>query len=228
MGYLAAVKPVLKNQIKCPTGELLTPIFGAAGPHAALALDPGVSKLFPQRVNRLERKVTPVDLDNDASLGVVDGELAVFHIIPQGRHAAHPHALFLGGGDLVADPFAGDFPLELGEGQEDIQGQPSHAGGGVELLGDRHEGDATAVKDVDKLGKIGERARQPVNLIDDDHVDLAFLDIGDQPFQGWPLHRWKRGADKHGGPSARPSRAPDSWNVRSDDGSGSSRAAHRP
>jgi hypothetical protein len=28
MCYLAAVKPVLKNQIKCPTGERLTPIFG--------------------------------------------------------------------------------------------------------------------------------------------------------------------------------------------------------
>ena len=28
---------------------------------------------------------------------------------------------FLGGGDLVADAFAGDFPLELGEGKKDIQ-----------------------------------------------------------------------------------------------------------
>jgi hypothetical protein len=35
--------------------------------------------------------------------GVVDDELAVFHIKTQWRHAAHPHALFLGGGDLVAD-----------------------------------------------------------------------------------------------------------------------------
>jgi hypothetical protein len=33
-GYLAAVKPVLKDQIKRPTGELLTPIFGAAGNRA--------------------------------------------------------------------------------------------------------------------------------------------------------------------------------------------------
>src|SRR3979409_2074791 len=47
------------------------------------------------------------------------------------------------------------------------------------------ERDAAAVKDIDELGKIGERARQPVNLINDDHVDLAGLDIGDQPFQGW-------------------------------------------
>src|ERR1700730_2016260 len=77
---------------------------------------------------------------------------------PRG-HAAHPYALFLGRGDLVADAFAGDFPLELDEGQKNIQRQPPHAGGGVELLGDRHEGDAATVKAVDELGKIGERAR---------------------------------------------------------------------
>ena len=55
--YIAAVKPVLNNKIKCPTGELLAPIRGAVGPHSALALDPGVSKFFPKRVNRLEREI---------------------------------------------------------------------------------------------------------------------------------------------------------------------------
>ncbi len=60
MGYLAAVKTVLKDQVKRSAGELLTPIFGAVGPHAALALDPGVSQLFPQRVNRLEREIAAV------------------------------------------------------------------------------------------------------------------------------------------------------------------------
>jgi DNA invertase Pin-like site-specific DNA recombinase len=45
VGYLAAVKPVLKNQIKCPTGELLTipippPAKTLAGrPELAAALD---------------------------------------------------------------------------------------------------------------------------------------------------------------------------------------------
>jgi hypothetical protein len=62
MCYLAAVKPVLKDQIKCPTGELLAPIRGTVGPHAALALDPGVGKLVPQRVNRLERAIAPIDI----------------------------------------------------------------------------------------------------------------------------------------------------------------------
>ena len=47
--YLAAVNTVLKDQIKRPTGERLAPIFGAVGPGSALALDPGVGKLAPQK-----------------------------------------------------------------------------------------------------------------------------------------------------------------------------------
>jgi hypothetical protein len=46
---------------------------------------------------------------------------------------------------------------------------PSHAGGGVELLGDRHERDAAAVKDLDELGKIEERAR---SLLQSRHQQL--------------------------------------------------------
>ena len=57
MCYLAAVNTVLKDQVKRPTGELLTSIGGAVGPRSALALDPGVGKLVPQRVNRLEREI---------------------------------------------------------------------------------------------------------------------------------------------------------------------------
>jgi hypothetical protein len=41
------------------------------------------------------------------------------------------------------------------------------------LLRDRYERDAAAVKDLDELGKIGERSRQPVDLVNDDHIDLA-------------------------------------------------------
>jgi hypothetical protein len=65
VGYLAAVKPVLKDQIKCPTGERLAAIFGAVGPRSALAFDPGVRKLFAKRVNRLQREIAPIDLDNE-------------------------------------------------------------------------------------------------------------------------------------------------------------------
>src|SRR6202045_5229104 len=75
VGHLAAVKTVLKDQIKRPTGERPAPIFGAVGPHAPLALDPGVSKRVPTRMNRLARGIAPMDIDNDAGLGVGDDEL---------------------------------------------------------------------------------------------------------------------------------------------------------
>ncbi len=38
---------------------------------------------------------------------------------------------------------------------------------------DRDEGDAVRVEQLDQLGEVGKRPRQPVDLVDDDHVDLA-------------------------------------------------------
>ena len=35
------------------------------------------------------------------------------------------------------------------------------------------------VEDVDDLGEVGERAGQPVDLVDDDDLDLACLDVGE-------------------------------------------------
>jgi hypothetical protein len=36
---------------------------------------------------------------------------------------------------------------------------------------------------------IGERARQPIDLIDDDHVDSSRLHVDEQLLQRWPIHR---------------------------------------
>src|SRR6202035_5219456 len=70
VGHLAAVKTVLKDQIKRATGERLAPVFGAVGPRSALARYPGVGKRVPKRVNRLERETAPMDIDNDAGLSL--------------------------------------------------------------------------------------------------------------------------------------------------------------
>ena len=109
-------------------------------------------------------------------------------IVAERHVAAHPHALLLRGGDLVADPFAGDLALELGKGQQHIERQPPHRARGIELLGDRDERDALCVEDLDQPGKIGERAGQPVDLVDDDDVDPAGPDVGEQALQRRPLH----------------------------------------
>src|SRR3984893_17828058 len=72
-------------------------------------------------------------------------------------------------------------------GMRQIEGQPPHRAGGIELLGHRHERHTLCVEDLNQPGKIGERAGQPVDLVDDDDVDPAFPDVGEQALQSGPL-----------------------------------------
>ena len=53
----------------------------------------------------------------------------------------------------------------------------------------RDERDVVLVEDLDDPGEVDERAGQPVDLVDDDHVDAAALDIAQQPLQRRPFHR---------------------------------------
>ena len=50
------------------------------------------------------------------------------------------------------------------------------------------EAGARRIEHLDDLGEVGEAAGQPVDLVDDDDVDLAGLDIGEQPLEAGPLH----------------------------------------
>ena len=45
------------------------------------------------------------------------------------------------------------------------------------------------VEDVDDLGKICERPRQSVDLVHNDDLNLAGLDVLQKPLEGRPLHR---------------------------------------
>jgi hypothetical protein len=58
-----------------------------------------------------------------------------------------------------------DIALELGKGQQHIEGQPTHRTRCVELLGHRDKRHALFVEDLDQPGKIGERAGQSVDLV---------------------------------------------------------------
>src|SRR5262249_3205274 len=50
----------------------------------------------------------------------------------------------------------------------------------LNCLCDRYERNAATVEDLYEFGEIGERSRQSVDLVDDDHIDLACLDVGQQ------------------------------------------------
>ena len=112
----------------------------------------------------------------------------LWQVIAKRRAAAHPHALLLGGSDLVADPLSGDLPLKLGKREQYIEGQPAHAGGGVEGLCDTHETDVILLEQFHHAGKIRERAGQPINLVDHHDVDAARGDIGEQLLKPGTLH----------------------------------------
>jgi uncharacterized protein YciI len=60
---------------------------------------------------------------------------------------------------------------------------------GIEGLGHRHERDVVGVEQLDELGKIGKRAGQPVDLVDQHDVDLARANIGQELLQRRALER---------------------------------------
>src|SRR6266508_3020080 len=111
MSNLALVNAVLKHQIECTTGNLLATVLGAVGPNPSFARYPRDCKLLLERTNRLEGKIAAVNVDDGAGLLVIDHQAAILCIVPDRRVAPHPHALLLGGGDLVAHPLADDLAL---------------------------------------------------------------------------------------------------------------------
>ena len=45
------------------------------------------------------------------------------------------------------------------------------------------------IEELDQLGEVGQRPRQPVYLVDDDDVDLAGADVVQQPLEVRPVGR---------------------------------------
>ena len=76
----------------------------------------------------------------------------------------------------------------MGEGEQDVERQAPHAGGGIELLGDRYEGHTVGIEQVDDLGEVPKRSRQAVDLVDHYDIDTAILDIGEQPLERRAVH----------------------------------------
>ncbi len=144
-------------------------------------------------MDRAQLQIAREDAPDGLGLRLIDHEGSGARIrrslVAEGRPAAHPHALLLGSGDLVADAFAGDLSLELGEGEQDVEGQPAHAGGGVEGLGDRDEADLPGVEPLNDASEVRQRTRQPIDFVGQDHIDEPSIDVGQKGPQPWPIHR---------------------------------------
>jgi hypothetical protein len=114
---LTAVEPVLQQMMECTAFERAAPGDVTGDRLMTLGGDPGGGEFAAQVENRAGFGVAAEDVSDRLGLRLDDLELAVADLVAEWRPATHPHALRLRGGDLVADPFAGDLALELGEGQ---------------------------------------------------------------------------------------------------------------
>ena len=113
---LAPVQPVAQQRVQRAPGEWLP----------RLAPDAVEGELLLQQPHRAEREVEAEHAPDGVGLGLVHHQLALARLVAERHRAAHPHALALGGGDLVADALARDLALELREGQQHVQRQPAH------------------------------------------------------------------------------------------------------
>ena len=195
MPDLAQVHPVAQDLVD----EAL--VDGFSLPHPALLRGPGLgghpveAELLDQPGRGAEFDETLEDMPDGLRLLRVGDQPPVLDVVAERRDTAHPQPLALAGRNLVADALAGHLALELGEGEQDVQHQPPHGGGGVELLGDRDEGHPVALEHLDHAREVGERAGEAVDLVDHHGIDLARLDVGEQALQGGTLH----GAARVGG-----------------------------
>ena len=104
----------------------MPPARRSAGSLAALADDAQAVEFGLEQRHRAKFGVALEDHPHRRRLGFVHDQLPFLDVVAQRHVPAHPHALGLRCGDLVANAFAGDLPLELGEGEQHVERQPSH------------------------------------------------------------------------------------------------------
>src|SRR6202521_3881861 len=121
MNDLAPIDAVLEEMVERPAAERAPAEFSAGGQYALLVPNPTLVEVCPQFRDAAQGKVLLEDQADAVRLLLVDHELAVLDLVTERNGAAHPHALAPRGRELVADALAREFPLELGEGGQDVE-----------------------------------------------------------------------------------------------------------
>ena len=120
VGQPAEVNRVRQDLVEVPSADQpaachLAPAVGSNGQPDVLLVQ---NSIEPHDAADLE--IAPKEVAHEGGMLFDDMERPVLDPIAERHHAAHPDALLLRGGDLVPNAFASDFPLELGERQEDV------------------------------------------------------------------------------------------------------------
>ena len=157
---LALVHHLAKVDAVAQHGEQVLLVDRATRAMQAPLRDPGLrglafdGKLTDKLRRRTMLGISAEDAAHQLGFGGIDDQLSLDDVVAEWWHTAHPHAFSLARGNLVADTLAGDLALELREGQQDVECEPPHGGGGIELLCDRDERHPVAIEHVDQFGEI--------------------------------------------------------------------------
>src|ERR1700738_2844684 len=110
---LTDVNRVRQQSVDMSAQEGFAAALDAARRRAALRPEPQAVGLLLDPAHAAEFTIKGEDAAHGLGLRRVDNECALARVVAERRITAHPHPLLLRGGDLVADPLAGDLPLEL-------------------------------------------------------------------------------------------------------------------
>src|SRR5258707_8504867 len=113
---LADIDRVRQQRIERPAREALPAGMAAVFVDALLRADPCFVELLLQPPHRAQLPVAKKDPPHRLGLLGHDNELSVLGRVAERAEPAHPQALLLRSGDLVAHPFADHLALELVEG----------------------------------------------------------------------------------------------------------------
>ena len=177
--YLARVDGIGQQSKERALVERLPAALLALAGYPPLVVPASALKLLRREEKRLQFQVKLEDRPDPRGLLGVDFQAAAAlgHVVAQDRHAADPFAFSARGPHLVLGPLGDDLAFELGEGEQDVQGQSAHGVGGVELLGDRDEAHAVAIEDFHKAREVEQGAAEAVHFVDHDAINAAGLDV---------------------------------------------------
>jgi hypothetical protein len=100
---VAPVDPVLQHQVEGAAGEMLAAGERSAGSFTALAHNTQPVELGLEQRDRPQFRIAPEDHPDGRRIRLIHDQFAVLDVVTERNVAAHPHALLLRRGDLVAD-----------------------------------------------------------------------------------------------------------------------------
>jgi hypothetical protein len=127
VGNLAPVDSVPQHEVQRPARKLLAAIGASIRSRAAFAYDTPSTEIISQGAHRPKFKITSKDMAHGVCFRFVDDKFAFLDVVAERGLPAHPHTLPFRRGDLVADSLSRDLALELGEGEQYVEREATHA-----------------------------------------------------------------------------------------------------